>query len=80
MLQMSIPSLPPLNVHLFKSHIALMDKVGRETGENLMVVLTKHEISRDAALLLPSIHAFQKSAIILWPNYLNKDPKGCQRK
>lgn len=65
MLQMSIPSLPSLNFPLFQSHIVLMDKVGRETGENLMVLLTKHEIAREEALLLPSIHAFQKSAIIL---------------
>lgn len=57
-----------------------MDKVRRDVAEILMVALLKRSIVKDAALVFPSIHADWKSAVIFWPNCLNKNPKGCQRK
>jgi len=46
----------------------------------LATVLLKYRRVKDAALVFPSVHAYGESAITLWPNCLNKNLKGCQRK
>lgn len=77
LLQTSIPHLPSLIFSFVKSFI-LIEKVGRETQENLIVALTKHGRVWGAVL-------FKLQSVLLKVSHnssdkLTKVSQGCQRK